>query len=158
MVGPSTWSRLRRTSWPDRRRLAEACATVTFASAAIAFLPFRRLAAWLNGYRPDRPVDTAQRRQEIVRCSWAVAAAARRLPWRTVCFQQGLALHLMLRRRGIATQLHYGIAQQADGLAAHVWVSDQGETIIGGDAADGFTIVASFPDGDPSARGAVLGR
>ena len=131
---------------------------MTLSSLAIAVLPFRRLSGLLNRIRRDRSPLEADRGQIVARCCWSVRASARRLPWKTVCFQQGLALHLMLRRRGIATTLNYGIAQQEGRLTAHVWVSDQGATIIGGDVADAYTLVASFPADDPSARGAVLGR
>ena len=63
-----------------------------------------------------------------------------------MCFQRGLALHLMARRRGVASVLHYGVAQDpAEGLAAHVWVSVDGHTVIGGEQAPRFTCLARFP-------------
>jgi hypothetical protein len=52
----------------------------------------------------------------------------------------------MLRRRGIASVLHYGIAQGNDrGLRAHVWISADGRVVLGGAEAAEFTCVASFP-------------
>jgi hypothetical protein len=75
-----------------------------------------------------------------------VGACADRVPWKAVCFQRGLALHWMLRRRGIASVLHYGIAQGNDrGLRAHVWISADGRVVLGGAEAAEFTCVASFP-------------
>ena len=77
---------------------------------------------------------------------WAVEAAARRVPWRTVCFQKGLALHWMLRRRGVDARLHYGIGHDETGeLEAHVWVAAGGTVLIGGLEAPRFNLVATFP-------------
>ena len=80
------------------------------------------------------------------RVRWAVQAWARHVPWRAVCFQQGLALHWMLRRRGVASVLLYGVAKRGgEGLAAHVWVDVDGATVIGGEEAPNFVCLARFP-------------
>lgn len=122
--------------------LAEALAALTLASLAIALLPFRRVAAAASarGRRSER-TD----RESVRRARSAVKGWSRRLPWRTVCFQQGLALHWMLRRRGIPSVLLYGARRDGDGLAAHVWVDVDGETVIGGEEAPTFACLARFP-------------
>jgi hypothetical protein len=78
---------------------------------------------------------------------WAVEAAARRLPWRIVCIQKGLAAQRMLRAAGMDAILHYGMRclQQDDTLEAHVWVTVGQEAVIGGDEAEGFVTVATYP-------------
>lgn len=136
--------RLARLGWANRFLLAEAVTLLAFASLAIRLLPFRRVvgaASGLGRNAPPAPEDARPRR--IV---WAVRAASRRMPWRTVCFQNGLAVHLMLRRRGIASLLHYGVAQgKEEGLRAHVWVSVAGRDVIGGEEAAGFACLATYP-------------
>ena len=138
-----TLQRLARLGWADRFLLAEALLTLACASLAIRLLPFRsvvRAAAALG--RPEAaepPPDLV-----IRKARWAVVAAARYVPWKAVCFQRGLAVHVMLRRRGIGSFLHYGVSQ-ADGLKAHVWVSVSGRDIIGGEEAASFTCLATYP-------------
>ena len=137
--------RLDRISGADWRLLAEALPTLAWASLAIALLPFKRVAATAS--QPDRaaprPDGAAPRK-----IAWAVNAWARRVPWRAVCFQRGLAAHRMLRRRGYASILHYGVAQEADaGVKAHVWVSVDGQAVIGGEEAPKFACLATFPAG-----------
>ena len=117
------------------------------ASLAIRILPFRRLAAMLTGREQgeleDGRCEAVSLAADIVR---DVETAARRLPWRAVCFQKGLATHWMLRRRGIPSKLHYGVSQTArPALSAHVWVSVNNTIIIGGDAADAYACLATFP-------------
>lgn len=158
MAGESPWTRWRRLGWADRLLLAEALATVALASLAIALLPFRRLAGLLDRIRGERPMPEELRERTIRRCRWAVQATASRMPWRAVCFQRGMALHFMLRRRGIATTLHYGLCQDETGLSAHVWINDRERVLIGGEVTQTYTAVTSFPRGGPGIRSVPLGR
>jgi hypothetical protein len=132
----------------NRRLLVEALPALVLASLAVKLVPFRRLAAAASRRgRSGRAADAAFLRK----VRWSVDAWAKRVPWRALCFQKGLALHFMLRRRGIASILHYGVAKApAEGLKAHVWVCVDGRAVIGGEEAAGFACVATFP---PQERG-----
>lgn len=128
----------------NRRLLVEALPALALASVAVKIVPFRRVAALAarERGRTGDPADPAFLRK----ARWAVEAWAKRVPWRAVCFQRGLALHWMLRRRGIPSVLHYGVAQdEQKGLRAHVWVTVQGQDVIGGEEAAGFACLATFP-------------
>jgi len=128
----------------NRRLLAEALPALAFASLAVKLLPFRHVAAWAS--RGTRRLTGAADAAFLRKARWSVEAWARRVPWRTVCFQKGLALHAMLRSRGIPSRLHYGVRSDAEeGLKAHVWVTVDGEAVIGGEEAPGFACVAVFP-------------
>lgn len=126
---------------PARRRLlVEAVLTLTGTSFAVFALPFRtaiRLGATAAGEGGTHPSDIV----------WAIEAAARRLPWRTVCLQKGIAAQRMARRRGHDARLHYGIGKSEDreALQAHVWVTIGGQPLIGGEEAAKFASVAVFP-------------
>lgn len=131
----------------NRRLLAEALPALVLASLAVKLAPFRRVAAWASGPGGGAGLDEATLRK----ARWAVEAWARRVPWRTVCFQKGLALHWMLRRRGVGSILHYGVAKEAGaGLKAHVWVTVGGRPVIGGEEAPGFACLATFPPQEPN--------
>ncbi len=124
--------------------LAEALLALGLASALIAILPFRsiaRLAAG-GGARTYPPASSSEA-QLIAR---AVRAWAMRVPWRAVCFQQGLAALLMLRRRRLAATLFYGAAHSADAvLVAHVWVRSADVDVIGCETARDYRLLAVFP-------------
>jgi hypothetical protein len=116
------------------------------ASVAIRLLPFRKVVGSAEAIAVQKEPDAQFSAREIARTSWAVTALGRRLPWKIVCFQKGLALHRLLRKRGIATRLHYGVAQVGQGpLKAHVWVTHDGVAVIGGAEAEGYTCLATFP-------------
>jgi hypothetical protein len=138
--------RLRRLSWPQRLLLAEALMTLAAVSLAIKLLPFRSVVRMASRLDQPRPGNKARRAWLIGEGRWSVEAVACRVPWKAVCFQRGLALHVMLRRRGVPSVLHYGVANTMEkGLAAHVWLTADGKTIIGGEEADAFTCLATFP-------------
>ncbi len=135
-----------RNLWRNRALVLEAARALTLASLAIRARPFRKVVDSAGAESPSPGGYAGDAWAEIRRVRWAVEACARRLPWRIVCFQKGLALHKLLQRRGIASTLHYGVAQDAErGLTAHVWVTHQGDAIIGGEEAVRYTCLATYP-------------
>ena len=134
-------TRFYRLSNEERRILVRAAFVLTAAAIAVAVLPFRTAIRFglvrLAGRSTLRPLDYV----------WAVEAVARRLPWRTVCIQKGLAVQRLLRGDGVDAVLHYGARRSPESgeLEAHVWVSVGGQTIIGGEDAAGLPEIARFP-------------
>jgi hypothetical protein len=127
-----------------KQLIVEAVYSLLMASAAIRLMPFRRVFQMAA-----RPLG-GKSRTDVRQAVWAVEAASARVPWKTVCFQKGLALQWMLRRRGIDSQLHYGVNfDPARSLSAHVWVSVEGDIVIGGREAPDFRLLASMPPAAP---------
>ena len=121
---------------------AEASLGLATAAMALQFQPFDKVMAAPAG--PMRKQEVSDR--AVRRLIWAVQATSRRMPFRAKCFESALCLRMMLHRRGIQSTLHYGIRQNAESeLKAHVWLSVDGKTLIGGEVADQFACVASFP-------------
>jgi hypothetical protein len=130
----------------DRLLLLEATLWMAVAGFAVAVLPFRHLG--LLAARPIRQLEpTDQARLVLVRrIRWAIVTATRRMPWHALCFQQGLAAQIMLRRRGVPSLLYYGAAQDdRSGLSMHVWVRDGDVDVVGGESASYFAVLATFP-------------
>jgi hypothetical protein len=139
-----------RLSWQERLLLLEAILWLAISGIAIAMLPFRHLA--VLAARPIRRPKLSRhaRMHQVRRIRWAIIAAAARVPWRALCFQQGLAAQFMLRRRCIPSVLYYGTAQDdRDGLCAHVWVRDGDVDVVGGEIAYRFAVLATFPAQNP---------
>jgi hypothetical protein len=140
-AGIRRFSRLGATNW---RLLAEALAALVVASARIKLRPFRKVAAAAS--QRQRECAKAADDAFLRKVRWAVSLWADRVPWRAVCFQRGLAVHMILRRRGIPSVLHYGVARSAaEGVKAHVWITVAGRAVIGGEEASNFTCLATFP-------------
>ena len=123
---------------------AEAALCLGLAGLALRLTSFARLAAFAGRPLGASRVDDAGPDAALI--SWAVEAAARRAPWTPLCFERGLAAHVMLRRRGRDSALCYG-ARSDDSLgpSAHVWVCLEGRHVIGGEEAVRFVELARFP-------------
>ena len=121
--------------------LVEAGIAMIVASIAIRLLPFRTLAAAMSRSAGACSGDPAG----VGPMTRAIRAWSRRLPWRTMCFEEGMAAHWMLRRRKITSTLYYGAATIDGELKAHVWVRSGELDVIGcGNAAD-YAVLARFP-------------
>ncbi len=122
--------------------LAEAGVASLAASLALRLMPFRTLAGRLGrGMGRAAPAD-AETSYWLRR---AVLAWARRLPWRTLCFEQGLTAFVLLRRRGLAATMHYGAATIGGELKAHVWVTSGETEVIGCESKEEYGLLARFP-------------
>ena len=134
-------TRFRRLDRARRVLLTRAAIILSLASASVAWLPFRRAIRF--GSIDAQPL----RRDCLEDCLWAVEAVARRVPWRTMCIEKGLAVQYLLRRSGIEARLHYGARHDpmSSELQAHVWVTVDGRAVIGGEEAGNFAEVATYP-------------
>lgn len=140
-------SRVGRRSIADIILAAETAAWLVLAGLALRALSFARVAALAGG--PPSSAGTTQTDDNTAgRIGWAVEAAARHLPWRPLCFERGLAAHMVLRRRGHASLLHYGARSDGSlGPSAHVWVRLGARDVVGGEEAARFATLATFPTG-----------
>lgn len=132
--------------------LAEAALALVIAKLALRAFPFRHLVRVFS-LRPSRPelegVARAQVREEV---SWAISAAARRLPVSFACFPRAIAAQAMMRRRGVGATLYYGAARvPSQGLTTHVWVQDGAVGVVGHLEASHFRMLACYPEPDPEA-------
>jgi len=137
--------RLGAMSPAERGLVVEATFALALASFAIALFPFRRIAASARRV-PDSGIGEDERQRRVAQVGWAVAACARRVPWRAKCFEQGLAAQWMLGRRRVPSSLHYGVAKDGDEeLVAHVWLRSGQLDVLGCENSSDFTELARFP-------------
>ncbi len=114
-------------------------------------MPFPRLARRLGAFvPPSDPRALAVRArtpqaalaQEV---GWAVTRAARHVPFKAVCLPQAMAARVMLKRRGVASVMHFGAARgQEKALDAHAWLDAAGVEVTGYPVAKNFAEIACF--------------
>jgi hypothetical protein len=79
--------------------------------------------------RRGRPVTKAH----LERFSWAIAAAASRVPWRSDCLVQVIAADQWLRCRRVPSEFYLGVCKNTYGeFRAHAWIRCGDLTITGG--------------------------
>lgn len=137
--------RLFRLPAAERRRTIEAAATLALVCTLLAVLPFARVLRLLGLHAPDiRPAVGSADTDMARAVARAVARASRNLPFRTVCLPQAAASALMLRRRGLAVEVHFGVAKRAGTVEAHAWSRCGEVTVSGGAESRHFAPIAVF--------------
>ena len=133
---------------PGAVLLLETGFAMILASIVIRMFPLARLRRMMVPRRPC-PHEAAPEVM-IATLRRAIEAWSRRLPWRTMCFEQGLTAHWLLRRRGFVSTLSYGAVQEAGELKAHVWVRSGSHDVIGCEIADQYVALSHFSTGSSS--------
>ena len=137
-----------------RRALAvEAVACLLAARLALIFIPFPKLARRLGTFVPPSDPRAVEARtagaQDHARIAtdigWAVTRSARYVPFKAVCLPQAMAAQFMLRRRGVASVMHFGAARGTEKpLDAHAWLDAAGVEVTGYPVTKNFAEIACF--------------
>jgi hypothetical protein len=148
-----TLNSARLVGWRRRGLIAEAALWLLVARLALVFVPFPRLARWLGAFVP--PADprvaavaaptTPHQAQLAKEISWAVTRGAAHVPFKAVCLPQAMAARVMLKRRGVASAMHFGAAKgQVKALDAHAWLDAAGVKVTGYPVGPQFAEIACF--------------
>jgi hypothetical protein len=111
----------------ERQLLLQAIALVAAIRLLLWTVPFRFVRR-LGSKRPA--VSPSLAAIPVKRLSWAVQAAARRIPGAS-CLTQALALRELMARAGHRADLRIGVVKDANGLVSHAWLEHKGEILIG---------------------------
>ena len=126
-------AKLRRLSFRDWLALAIAAKELLLARIRFAIISTGRIVNRLK----DAPQDAAEAAGpcNATRVSWAINAAAARVPWRADCLLRVMAADRWLRRDGERPQFFLGVAKDGEEIRAHAWLLCHGVTVTGGDGA-----------------------
>ena len=140
----TAWSRWpfprsRVAGWP---RALEAALLLCVARALVKHVPLRYWRAWLTTSDVAGPAEDGAATARRVRAravARTVRSVARRAPFKAVCLPQAIVAQWMLRRRGVASRLWFGVRRataDGDGNAArleyHAWLTVGAKCVLGG--------------------------
>ena len=128
----------------ERVLLPEAALALVVARLIIGTLPFRFAVRF---YRLQRGTALALAEDEKAsQIGWAVRAVASRTPWTSTCLMQSLAGAVLLRRRGLGSTVHLGVARASStaALEAHSWLICGDQVLTGAAGRERFTSVAAY--------------
>ena len=118
-------AKLFELSAPERHELLRAAVLLPITGLALRM-------RGMQGVRITTPVrQSIQSHPSLTAAQVArlVAAAARWSPWRTPCMVRSLVLQRLLARRGIASELRFGVRKAGGQLEAHAWVEHLGKPL-----------------------------
>ena len=133
--------------------VVEAIAAMLRARIVVLLQPFPKVSRRFGEFVPpsdprvtahgmDATPDQARIAKEI---GWAVAAAAPFMPFRSVCLQQAMAAHAMLRRREIGCVMHFGAGKGDEKpIDAHAWLDAAGVKVTGYPVSPGMAELGCF--------------
>ena len=132
---------------------AEAWILLALSRSLIYFMPFRKLLPLLGkqvtqpeaNHAASEPVASEDLLKTI---QISILRAARRSPWRTMCFEQAITARMMLRRRNIKSVIFFGVninsEKQDEKMTAHAWLICSDFTVTGGKNNNQFAVVGRF--------------
>lgn len=120
--------KLMRLNARELTAIATACRLLARARLDLARRPVRLVLEDLASPPSQLPLSGNQ--AKLV--SWAIAAAATRVPWRADCLIRAMAAARWLRREGAGWKLSIGVRREPDGrLGAHAWLESGGVVVTG---------------------------
>jgi hypothetical protein len=130
----------------DRRLLVEAAATVVAVRVGLRLFSIDRLRAWAS--------RCGSGTRAIERIAWSVRVASRVLPG-TTCLSSAFALQRLLSAHGHSSELHIGVARNAEDFEAHAWLTYEGRILVGEEERDGYTGLVAWTSVEPSGQSAA---
>ena len=132
-----------------RAYLREATVALFLARVALRLWPVRKVFLWV-----DRPLRKINRfaSDEAAWTAWAVGRAAQSSGLKTLCLPCALAMHAMLRRRGIGSRLCLGVSRRHRQLVAHAWIEVGSKSFMAASDSGPMRDLAAFGGEAPSRR------
>ncbi|MEL7447365.1 MAG: lasso peptide biosynthesis B2 protein [Pseudomonadota bacterium] len=121
---------LSKLSLTDMGLTVEAAANLAFARFLVAFVPTRHWSTQFDRGVASDNMDEA-RRDRASKVSRAVRRAARNYPIDMVCLPQAMAARWMLKRRGILSQIYFGMKLPPAEREFHAWLKIDQQWITG---------------------------
>jgi hypothetical protein len=127
-------SRFSALDGADKVLLLRSVGWLAVARVMMLAMSFGRLAARMSASEDPVPQDADP--EVLSRVSWAVAAAANNVPWRSDCFPQTIAARKLLKGYGYGSTIHIGVERIGDDeLAGHAWLTS-GDVLVTGRGVD----------------------
>jgi hypothetical protein len=119
--------RFAQLSGSDRTIVLKSAICLSASWAGLRIAGFRRWKNLLDRFVEAPAADPSPSRlPEATHLTRLLCSASRHLFLRTNCLEQAMTLYFLLRRRGIAAELHFGARKRSEALEAHAWVTSTG--------------------------------
>ncbi len=99
------------------------------ADLALRALPYRRAAALLSGRLRRRPDGLVLSDEASLDLAARVDSAARYHLYPMQCLRRALVLRRLLARRGVQSEIRFGVRKEGGRLIAHAWVERDGRSL-----------------------------
>jgi hypothetical protein len=129
--------RLLRYPLPKQWILVQVSILLILIRIALILLPFRTISRFEQRMGRKEPDLNAHEDVSTRRILWAISRTAGPILGDRACLTQALAGQILLKRRGVSTQMRIGVLKDGDGqFQAHAWLESDGQVLLGGTVSD----------------------
>lgn len=122
--------KLIRLTFSEFLLLIRAFTLVMLVRVMLVLVPYKKVIEIMRRFSSGRVMSDDS--TDPGKLAWAVRAAGRRLLGGKPCLTEALVLDVLLRRRGISSEIRLGVTKGQNGaLLAHAWVESNGRVVIG---------------------------
>jgi hypothetical protein len=120
--------------------------TLVYARILTLLFPFKQVAKKMA--KPSRKNtsrnDEAKLLGRAIKLSQIVKSLSKKVPFRSMCFEQALCMQLLLKRRGLTSEIYFGVNTKKVKLSAHAWCVFNNITLTGEKSKEAFTVLKRF--------------
>ncbi len=117
--------------------MPEAFFQLTKAWITVRLLPSKKYLSKIEPFNSAFNAQSGIKRSKLI--AGVINGIATRTPWTSTCLIKAVAADKMLQKRGIRSQLHFGVIKgKGKTLEAHAWLSVEGAVIVGGENHESF--------------------
>jgi hypothetical protein len=124
----------------------EVLLTLVYARILTLLFPFKQVAKKMA--KPSRTIspqnDESKLLGRAVKFSQIVKSLSKKVPFRAMCFEQALSMQLLLKRRGLTSEIYFGVNTKKDKLSAHAWCVYNDVTLTGEKSKEEFVVLKRF--------------
>lgn len=109
----------------DRLLLLEVFFHLAFARFLILLIPIKYYHLLLEHNTPASQKNISGHHFQLIQhIQRNIRILSNYIPWRAKCFEQSIALKLMMKRRGVLLTLVLGVLKNNNALKAHAWIEE----------------------------------
>jgi hypothetical protein len=135
-----------RKSWKEKWTLITIIVLSFFVRMMVLLFPFKYLAKFLGDQ--NKATDSGQKLcfvpNVVHNISRQIKNVSSIVPWDFNCLVQAAVGKIILRRKKIASTIHFGVKKEDNSMKAHAWLKVGSEILLGGEIVDQYTEVSSF--------------
>jgi len=120
----------------------EAATYTMWAFLMIRIFSFKRYIHWIKN-----PSKNKDNNQESLRVLYTINRVKKYSFWPTTCYTEAIAARIILKRKGIRSQIYFGVRKdEHKKLHAHAWTKVNEKIITGQGNLDLFKVIYIFDD------------
>lgn len=129
----------------EKALLFEAVFTSVVVKLIVLILPLRFYSKYLGIQQAESSdIDETNNRHILYIISKSIVRSRKVITWKNRCMVEAITAKKMLKRRGLASTLYFGVSKENQKMAAHAWLRCGSVIVTGKQEMEKFVVVSTF--------------